>query len=129
MWDQRGILQLRQDGRQNAFRTLENGLVREAHDAKALFFEKPRTAQVCRNFFVRRMSCTVDFDDELYFTTQKISKIGTNRYLTDEFEASQAAAFQLLPEDTFCTRRHAAQAAGTSRFYQADATHVSVFAR
>lgn len=47
------ILQLRQDDFQNAVDALKNGLVREAHDAVALFFEKIRAAQVCRDFLVR----------------------------------------------------------------------------
>jgi hypothetical protein len=73
----------------------------EAYDAPSFAFHRRRPASI--GFNLESVMVTIDFDDELSSDAGEICEIRTDRMLSPELGATDAARPQQFPNLAFCT--------------------------
>ena len=94
----RSLLQYLQDAAEHVVQVLIHIDIVRAVDGIALCHQELCPAQVMGNLLVITMSCAVDFDHELFFPTQKIHHIASDRDLAVETETLQLAFSEKSPQ-------------------------------
>ncbi len=106
----------------NAFDIFQHFIVPETQDAVAMLDEPSISHSVAVAIGVL---ASVDLEDELFFSTNEIRDVRSDRLLTHEFESAERARTKVAPKLSFGGCRILPQSSGQIRLRCVCATHAS----